>query len=130
VNDEIPERREIWRSTILSVLFAAVLLILAIAFWAWSAPGVDTPVSFMNSINPFIAVALEILLMFGFFIFVTVTVVNLRQGLTEIRAGWTEIITMLILVAILSWVMFGANVSGASVILSLAFVVYLYLLQD
>lgn len=130
MSDEIPERREVWRSTILSALFAAVLLILAIAFWAWSAPGVDTPVSFLNSINPFIAVVFEILLMLGFFILITVTVVNLRLGLTEIRAGWTEIITMLILVTILSWVMFGVNVSGASVILSLAFVVYLYLLQD
>ena len=112
------------------MFLAVIFLTLATAFWAWSAPGVDSPVSLLNSVNPYIAVVLEILLMFGFFVFITVTVVNIRLGLTEIRAGWTEIVTMVILVTVLSWVMFGANVSGASVILSLAFVVYLCLLQD
>jgi hypothetical protein len=130
VSDEVPERREVMRSTIISVIFAVVFLVLSIAFWAWSAPGLVSPVSYLNSVNPYITVALEILAMFGFFVFVTVTVVNLRLGLTEIRAGWTEIVTMIILVMIVSWAMFGASVSGASVILSLAFVVYLYLLQD
>jgi hypothetical protein len=130
VSDEVPERREVVRSTIVSVILAVVFLILAIAFWAWSAPGLVSPVSLLNSINPYITAALEILTVFGFFVFITVTVVNLRLGLTEIRAGWTEIITMIILVTIVSWAMFGASVSAASVILSLAFIVYLYLLQD
>lgn len=130
MSDDVPERHEIVRSTIISVILAVVFLILAIAFWAWSAPGLASPVSLLNSINPYIVVLLEIMSMFGFFIFVTVTVVNLRLGLTQIRAGWTEIVTMIVLVTVVSWAMFGASVSGASVILSLAFVVYLYLLQD
>jgi len=130
VSDEVPERREVVRSTVVSVILAVVFLILAIALWAWSAPGLVSPVSYLNSINPYISVVLEILAMFGFFVFITVTVVNLRLGLTEIRAGWTEVVTMIVLVTIVSWAMFGASVSGASVILSLAFVVYLYLLQD
>ena len=130
VSDEVPERRDVIRSTVISVMLAVVFLILAIAFWAWSAPGLVSPVSLLNSLNPYITVVLEILAVFGFFVFITVTVVNLRLGLTEIRAGWTEIIAMIVLVTIVSWTMFGASVSGASVILSLAFVVYLYLLQD
>ena len=130
MSDEVPERREVVRSTVVSVILAVVFLILAIALWAWSAPGLVSPVSYLNSINPYISVVLEILAMFGFFVFITVTVVNLRLGLTEIRAGWTEVVTMIVLVTIVSWAMFGASVSGASVILSLAFVVYLYLLQD
>jgi len=130
VSDEVPERREVVRSTVVSVILAVVFLILAIALWAWSAPGLVSPVSYLNSINPYISVVLEILAMFGFFVFITVTVVNLRLGLTEIRAGWTEVVTTIVLVTIVSWAMFGASISGASLILSLAFVVYLYLLQD
>ncbi|RDE12561.1 MAG: hypothetical protein C4K47_07430 [Candidatus Thorarchaeota archaeon] len=130
MSDEVPERREVVRSTVVSVILAVVFLILAIALWAWSAPGLVSPVSYLNSINPYISVVLEILAMFGFFVFITVTVVNLRLGLTEIRAGWTEVVTTIVLVTIVSWAMFGASISGASLILSLAFVVYLYLLQD
>jgi uncharacterized membrane protein len=50
--------------------------------------------------------------------------------LTEIRAGWTEVIILLIVQAIMASTMFGVFVGAASVIVSLGFVVYLYLLQD
>ncbi len=68
--------------------------------------------------------------MLGFFVFLSVTVINLKLFLTEIRAGWTEVIVVLIVVAIMASTMFGVFVGAASVILSLGFVVYLYLLQE
>jgi len=73
---------------------------------------------------------LEVLVMLGFFVFLSVTVINLKLFLTEIRAGWTEVIVVLVVVAIIASTMFGVFVGAASVILSLGFVVYLYLLQE
>jgi hypothetical protein len=84
----------------------------------------------LNGINPAITILIEILVMLGFFIFLSVTIINLRLTLTEIRAGWTEVILVLIVLAIMSSTMFGIFVGAASVILSLGFVVYLYLLQE
>lgn len=130
VSDETPERGEIIKSSIITIVLAVIFLFLAIAFWAWSAPDITSPVKYLDSLNPYIPVVLEIMFMFGFFVFSTVTVVNVKLGLSQIRAGWTEIVIMLILEALLSFLMFGSGVGSASVVLCLAFVVYLYLLQD
>ena len=132
MSDEIPERSEILRSTIVTILFTAVFVIIGLAFWAWSSPEViDTsPVGAINDFNPAVTVALEVLIMFLVFVFLSVTVINLRLALTNIRAGWTEVIIVLIFLAIMSTAMFNLFVSSVTVILSLGFVVYLYLLQD
>ena len=98
----------------------------------WSSPDViDTsPVGALNDINPYITFVLEILVMFGIFVFATVTVVNLRLQLTGVRAGWLEVIIMLVVVTAIAWLAFEANAAGATLILSLGFVGYLYLLQE
>ena len=130
VSDETPERGEVIKSSIITIVLVVIFLSLAIAFWAWSAPDITSPVKYLNGLNPYIAVVLEIMFMFGFFVFATVTIVNVKLALTRLRAGWTEIVLMLILEVLLSFLMFGSGVGSASVVLCLAFVVYLYLLQD
>jgi len=132
VSDEIPERRQIVRSTVLTGFLTAALMVLGLAFWAWSAPDVvdASPVGTLNALNPFLALVLEMLTMAGVFVFLTVTVVNLRLYMTQIRSGWTEIILLLIVVFIMTFMMFESGVAFVTLLLSLAFVVYLYLLQE
>ena len=132
VSDETPERSEMMRSTIITVLLTAVFFVIGLAFWAWSSPEViDTsPVGAINEMNPALTVLIEVLVMVMAFIFLSVTAINLKLMLTNIRAGWTEVIVILIVMAIMSSAMFGLFVGAATVVLSLGFVVYLYLLQD
>jgi hypothetical protein len=132
VSDDTPERSEMMRSTIITVLLTVVFFVIGLAFWAWSSPEViDTsPVGAINEINPALTVLIEVVVMVMVFIFLSVTVINLRLMLTNIRAGWTEVIFILIVIAIASSAMFTLFVGSATVILSLGFVVYLYLLQD
>ena len=132
MSDDTPERSEIIRSTIITVLLTVVFFVIGLAFWAWSSPEViDTsPVGAINELNPVLTVLIEVVVMVMAFIFLSVTVINLRLMLTNIRAGWTEVIVILIVIAIASSAMFTLFVGAATVILSLGFVVYLYLLQD
>ncbi len=132
VSDETPERREMIRSTVVTVALAAALLILGLVFWAWSSPDVveTSPVGWLNGISPYLTVVLEVLMMLGFFVFLVVTVINLKMYLTGIRAGWTEVVLLLILVSAMSWLMFGPATGVATAILSMGFIVYLYWLQD
>jgi hypothetical protein len=132
LSDEIPERSEIMRSTIITVILTVVLLSLGLALWAWSAPEViDTsPVGALNDMNPFLVFIIEILVMSGMFLFLTVTVVNVRLYLTQIRAGWTELILLLIVVFVMTFLMFESGVAIVTLLLSLAVVVYLYMLQE
>ena len=132
MSDETPERSEMMRSTIITVLLTVVFFVIGLAFWAWSSPEViDTsPVGAINEMNPALTVLIEVVVMVMAFIFLSVTVINLRLMLTNIRAGWTEVIVILVIIAIASSAMFTLFVGAATVILSLGFVVYLYLLQD
>ena len=132
MSDETPERSEMMRSTIITVLLTVLFFVLGLAFWAWSSPEViDTsPVGAINEMNPALTVLIEVLVMVMAFIFLSVTVINLKLMLSNIRAGWTEVIVVLIVMAIASSAMFGLFVGASTVILSLGFVVYLYLLQD
>lgn len=132
VSDETPERSEIVRSSVITTSLSVVLLILGLAFWAWSSPDVinTSPVGALNAISPYVTAVLEVLMMLGFFVFLVVTVINLRLFLTGIRAGWTEVLLVLVVVSAMSWLMFGVVVGAATGILSLGFVVYLYALQD
>jgi len=132
VSDETPERSEMVRSTIITVLLTVVFFVIGLVFWAWSSPEViDTsPVGAINEMNPALTVLIEVVVMVMAFIFLSVTAINLRLMLTNIRAGWTEVIVSLIVIAIASSAMFTLFVGAATVILSLGFVVYLYLLQD
>ena len=120
------------RSTIITVLLTVVFIVLGLAFWAWSSPEVidASPVGAINEINPALTVLIEVLVMVMTFIFLSVTVINLRLMLSNIRAGWLEVIAVLIFIAIIASAMFDLFVGAATVILSLGFVVYLYLLQD
>lgn len=134
MSDEIPERSEIIRSTIITVILTVVLLSLGLALWAWSSPGVIeaelSPIDVLNDINPFLAPIIEILVMSGMFLFLTITVVNIRLYLTQIRAGWTELILLLIVVFVMTFLMFESGVAIVTLLLSLAIVVYLYMLQE
>ncbi|MFW9806504.1 MAG: hypothetical protein ACFFFK_07225 [Candidatus Thorarchaeota archaeon] len=132
MSDETPERSELIRSTIFTVFLTAVFLILGLAFWAWSSPEViDTsPVGAINDLNPAVTILIEVVVMVMVFIFLSVTVINLRLMLTNIRAGWVEVIVILVFIAIMTSAMFELFVGAATTILSLGFVVYLYLLQE
>ena len=131
VSDTI-EKKEFVRSTIITVLFSLVFLILGVAFWYWSTPDViDTsPVNWLLETNSFLVPVIETLLMVGFFIALITTIINSRLYFTEIRAGWLEIIFTLILATAISWAMFDSNVGIATLVISIGFVVYLYMLQD
>ena len=120
------------RSTIITVIFSVVFFVLGLAFWAWSSPDIidSSPVGAINALNPAVTVLIEVLLMVMSFIFLSVTAINLKLMLTGIRAGWTEVIIILIFIAIVTSAMFGVFVTSATVVLSLGFVVYLYLLQE
>jgi hypothetical protein len=50
--------------------------------------------------------------------------------MTRLRAGWTEMILLFIIILAMGWIMFGSNVGLAIGVLSLAFIGYLYLLQE
>jgi hypothetical protein len=132
VVEDVPERRKIVRSTVVTVLFTLVFLLCALAFWAWSSPEVidQSPVGYLNGINRYVVYVLEILSLFGFFAFLTITVVNLRLGLAGVRAGWMDLLLMLVIIGIVSYAMFGAGIAAATLILSMGFIGYLYLLQD
>jgi hypothetical protein len=68
--------------------------------------------------------------MVGTFVFVLVTVINLRIFLSEVRAGWLEVITIYIIFFAMAWVMFGSAVGGVTAVFCLGFIAYLYLLQE
>ncbi|MHA1588807.1 MAG: hypothetical protein ACTSV9_08560 [Candidatus Thorarchaeota archaeon] len=126
------EKKEFVRSTIITVIFSLVFLILGVAFWYWSTPEViDTsPVNWILEINSFLVPVIETLLMVGFFIALITTIINSKLYFSEIRAGWLEIIFTMILVTAISWAMFDSNVGIATLVISIGFVVYLYMLQD
>ncbi|MFW9888443.1 MAG: hypothetical protein ACFFER_09685, partial [Candidatus Thorarchaeota archaeon] len=113
MSDEIPERGEIIRSTIITVILTVVLLSVGLALWAWSAPEVieSSPIDVLNDMNPFLAPIIEILVMSGMFLFLTITVVNIRLYITQIRAGWTELILLLIVVFVMTFLMFESGVA-------------------
>jgi magnesium-transporting ATPase (P-type) len=132
VSDDIPERGEMIRSSVITVIFTAVFTIIALVLWAWESLPEDeiSPLDALNDLNPYVTLLIEALVMLGFFIFLCVTVINLRMFFSDVRAGWLEVIASYILVVAMAWLMFGSAVGGVSAILCLGFVVYLYLLQD
>ncbi len=132
MSDDIPERSETIRSAAITIILTVVFLIIGIAFWYLSTPDlIETSfVGAINEFNPYVTLVIEALAMLGMFSFLSVTVINLKLFLSGIRAGWTEVILLFIIVVAISYVMFGAAVSGVTAVLSLGFVVYLYLLQD
>ncbi len=132
VSDDVPERSEMIRSTVITVILTVVFMIIALTLWAWtSLIEVETsPIDTLNDINPYITIIIESLLMLGVFIFLVVTIANLRLFINQVRAGWFETVLTYILVVAMSWLMFGAVVGGVTAVFSLGFIVYLYLLQD
>ena len=132
MSDDVPERSETIRSAAITVILTVVFLIIGIAFWYLSTPDlIDTSlVGAINSFNPYVTLMIEALAMLGMFIFLSVTVINMKLFLSGIRAGWMEVIMVFIVVVAISWVMFGTAVGGVTAVLSLGFVVYLYLLQE
>jgi hypothetical protein len=132
VSDDIPERREVIRSTVITLVLTVVFLILGLTFWAWSSPDIIeiSPIGILDEMNPFVTILLESLTMVGIFIFLSVTVINLKLFISGVRAGWFEVIVVFIIVTAMAWLMFGSSVGGTTAILSLGFVVYLYWLQQ
>jgi hypothetical protein len=132
VSEDVSDRSEMIRSAVITIFFTVVFLIVGIALWIWSSSDIieTSPVGMLNDINPYVTVILEALTMLGMFIFLSVTVINLKLFLSGVRAGWMEVIGVFIVAVAISWVMFGSAVGGVTAILSLGFVVYLYLLQE
>ncbi len=132
MSDDVPDRSETIRSAAITVILTVVFLIVGLAFWAWSFPDIidASLVGAINSFNPYVTLMIEALAMLGMFIFLSVTVINMKLFLSGIRAGWMEVIMVFIVVVAISWVMFGTAVGGVTAVLSLGFVVYLYLLQE
>ena len=132
MSEDAPERSEMVRSAVITIIFTAVFLIIGLLFWIWSAEDIiaTSPVGALNSFNPFLTGILEALSMLGTFIFLSVTVINLRLFFSEVRAGWLEVISVFIIVVAMGWLMFGSAVGGVTAVFCLGFVVYLYLLQD
>lgn len=132
MSDDVPDRSETIRSAAITVILTVVFLIVGLAFWVWSFTDIiDTsPVGAINALNPYVTVIIEALAMLGMFIFLSVTVINAKLFLSGIRAGWMEVIAVFVVVVAISWVMFGVAVGGVTAVLSLGFVVYLYLLQE
>lgn len=132
MSDDIPERREVIRSTVITLVLTVVFLILGLTFWAWSSPDIIeiSPIGILDEMNPFVTILLESLTMVGIFIFLSVTVINLKLFISGVRAGWFEVIVVFIIVTAMAWLMFGSSVGGTTAILSLGFVVYLYWLQQ
>lgn len=120
------------RSSIITILLTVVFFVIGLAFWVWSSPGVieSSPVGALNALNPAVTVLIEVLVMVMAFVFLSVTAINLKLMLTSLRAGWTEVIAILIVIAIVTSAMFDLFVGAATVVISLGFVVYLYLLQE
>ena len=132
MSDDTPDRSEMIRSAVITIIFSAIFLIVGLVLWVWSAEDIiDTsPVGALNDINFYLTVLIEALTMLGTFIFLSVSVINLKLFLSGVRAGWMEVISIFIIVVAMAWFMFGAAVGGVTAILSLGFVVYLYLLQE
>jgi len=132
VSDDTPERGEVIRSTVITLVFTAVFLILGLTFWVWSSPDfiATSPIGILSEMNLYVTVLLESLTMVGIFIFVSVTVINLKLFISGVRAGWFEVIVVFIIVTAMAWLMFGSAVGGTTAIFSLGFVVYLYWLQQ
>ncbi|MFW9843336.1 MAG: hypothetical protein ACFFEV_02050 [Candidatus Thorarchaeota archaeon] len=132
MSDDVPDRGEMIRSAVITIIFSAIFLIVGLLLWVWSAEDIieTSLVGALNSFSPWLTGFLEALTMLGLFIFLSVTVINLRLFLSEVRAGWLEVISIFILVVAMAWLMFGAPVGGVTVIFCLGFVVYLYLLQE
>ena len=118
VSEDVPERSEMIRSAVITVILTVVFLIIGLVFWFWSTTDViDTsPVGALNNFNPFLTVVIEALAMLGMFIFLSVTVINLRMFLSEVRAGWMEVIFVYIIAVAISWIMFGSYVGGVTAV--------------
>lgn len=132
MSDDTPERSQMIRSTVITTSFAVVFMIIALTLWAWASLPEDeiSPVDMLNDISPWLTGILEVMLMLGLFIFLSVTVINLRSFISEVRAGWLEVIAIFIIVVAMSWIMFGGSVGGVTAVFSLGFIVYLSLLQE
>jgi len=132
VSDDTPERGEVIRSTAITLVFTVVFLILGLTFWAWSSPDIieTSPIGLLDDLNPFVTVLLESLTMVGIFIFLSVTVINLKLFISGVRAGWFEVVVVFIIVTAMAWLMFGSGVGGTTAVFSLGFIVYLYWLQQ
>ncbi|MHA1137142.1 MAG: hypothetical protein ACTSSE_11715 [Candidatus Thorarchaeota archaeon] len=132
MSEDVPDRSEMTRSAVITIILAAVFLIIGFLFWIWSAEDViaTSPVGTLNNFNQFLTGIIEAVSMLGAFIFMSVTVINLRMFLSEVRAGWLEVISVYIIVVAMTWLMFGSAVGGVTAVFCLGFVVYLYLLQE
>ncbi len=127
---DIPERSEIVRSTIITVILASIFLTIGVLFWFWAQPDVVSPIADLSEASPYLIYILEVLFMVVAFIFLTVTLVNLRLFYTQIRAGWLDVIVILIIMVVLTYVMFQEHVALFTLLFDLGFLVYLYLLQE
>ena len=132
MSEDVSDRSEMIRSAVITIFFTVVFLILGIALWIWSSTDIieTSLVGMLNELNPYLTVIIEALTMLGMFIFLSVTVINLKLFLSGVRAGWMEVIVVFIVAVAVAWIMFGTAVGGVTAIFSLGFVVYLYLLQE
>ncbi|TXT53947.1 MAG: conserved membrane protein of unknown function [Candidatus Thorarchaeota archaeon] len=131
MSDNTPDKSELMRSNIVTILFTVILLVIALTLWAWSSPDVvDTsPVGAITEINPWLLWGIELVIMIGLFFFASLSTINLRLMISGIRAGWTEMIALIIVVTALAFFMFSPELAAATLVATLGILSYFYMIQ-
>ncbi len=104
-----------------------VFLVLVLSLWAGLFD------SFVNSVQTYLYIfhdLLAILLLTAYYIFLFLTVATMREYMSKVRSGWTEVIATLIFIGIMGGVLFNFGVAVATLLLSILFIIYLYMSQS
>lgn len=115
-------------SIVLSSLLAGLFLALAILIWAQYPPLPDIMKSIEN-VNVFLADLVEGVLMIFSFMFLIIDVALIREY-TRVIAGWTEVISVLIVVLLITYAMFGPIVTVITFIGCGLVIFYLHYVQE
>ena len=115
-------------SMIISLAISVLFLSLGILIWAKYPPFSDF-MQAVNNVHELLGMAIESLLIIGFYFFMVVFVAILREYLREV-AGWTEIITVYVVTLIIAYALFGAEVTAISGVINVFLIFYFYYLQE
>ena len=115
-------------SMIVSLVVSLVFLSLAILIWA-KYPPVQGFMQTVNNVHELFGIAIESILIIGFYFFMVVFVAVLREYLREV-AGWTEIIIVYAITLIIAYTLFGGVVTAISGIVNVFLIFYFYYIQE
>lgn len=115
-------------SMIVSLAISLIFLSLGILIWAKYPPFPDF-MQAVNNVHEILGMAIETILIVGFYFFMVVFVAILREYLREV-AGWTEIITVYVVTLIIAYALFGVEVTVISGIINVFLLFYFYYIQE